>query len=377
MTALERFGTELLPVGESWCLFQAATRATVLLNREAAGCVDEALSSDTRAKSSRRLKDQLEASGFVLEAPANDGGDASRLHRGTNSVSSHADGRAVWRQTYALASGGQAQLASNDETLAALLRAALAPLATDAATRTGQGHTARLAAERTGESFAVWRDGVRVAAGLTLGDARRIAIEALIMALFPAACVAAILHASGVDTSGKRAVLLAGATGSGKTTLMLRLMARGARLLGDDLIPLAASGKACAAFPTAVSVKSGSWPVVGHDFPELLEELTFRLGPREVRYLPLADHACPAGEPHAPRLLAFPRFEPGAVLDVTRLSPEEALARLLETGTAVVGWPRSVAPLIRLVETTPAIGLRYGDLDTAAGAIASALEAGA
>ena len=377
MTALERFGTELLPVGESWCLFQAATRATVLLNREAAGCVAEALSSDTRAKSSRRLKDQLEASGFVLEAPANDRGDASRLHRVTNSVSSHADSRAVWRQTYALASGGQAQLASNDETLAALLRAALAPLATDAATRTGQGHTARLAAERTGESFAVWRDGVRVAAGLTLGDARRIAIEALILALHPEAGTAAILHASGVVTGERHTALLAGATGSGKTTLTLGLVARGARLLGDDLLPLASSGRAIAAFPTSASVKSGSWPVVAHDFPQLLDQPVFRLGAREVRYLPLRDRACPAGETYAPRLLVFPRFEMASQPVVTPLSPEEALARLLETGTAVVGWPRSIAPLIRLVETAPAISLRYGDLDWAARAIASALEAGA
>jgi hypothetical protein len=46
---------------------------------------------------------------------------------------------------------------------------------------------------------------------------------------------------------------------------------------------------------------------------------------------------------------------------VRRLSPAEALQRLLATGTEIVARPRSVAPLVRLVETAPAHELSYSN----------------
>lgn len=374
MNALQAHDAELLAVGESWCLFQPATRAAVLLNAVAAGGVTEVLSGAVETPGALRLRTELEASGFRLEASAGTVAGPQRRGEPLPSIPSEAPSAPVWRQSYALATGEWASVSSNDQSLADLLRAALAPLETGAATRNSRSQQAELVASRTGESFAIWRDGMRVAAGLSLGDVRRMTIESLIVALWPASRVSAILHASGVVTENGQTVLLAGATGSGKTTLTLRLVAKGARLLGDDLLPLDVCGTEVAAFPAAASVKSGSWPLVGADFPELHQLPVFQLGDRDVRYLHRAGSACAAGVTSVPDILVFPRFEAGSEVSVTTLSPEEALARFLESGTAIVGWPRSLRPLVKLVETTPAIALRHSDRDEAARAIATIIE---
>ena len=67
----------------------------------------------------------------------------------------------------------------------------------------------------------------------------------------------AILHGAALVKDG-RALLLAGPTGSGKTTLSLALMARGFALLSDDFTPLALDSKRIAPFPKALGVRAGA-----------------------------------------------------------------------------------------------------------------------
>ncbi len=64
------------------------------------------------------------------------------------------------------------------------------------------------------------------------------------------------IHATCVDLDGF-GVLLRGDSGGGKSDLALRLIDRGARLVADDRVEIAADGKALVARPPAAMVEAG------------------------------------------------------------------------------------------------------------------------
>jgi energy-coupling factor transporter ATP-binding protein EcfA2 len=184
----------------------------------------------------------------------------------------------------------------------------------------------------------------------------------------------AIVHAAAVCRD-ENAVVLPGPAGSGKSTLAASLMLDGWTLAADDITILDHDTPFhVRPLPTALCLKTDSWPVVAEKAPEV-DRLPIhrRADGQSVRYLPPRD-----AEPGTANsasvgvgLIAFPQYRAQAPLKVRRLNASEVFDRFLpqfypvsnrfegETMERVVGFLRQV----------PAIELFYGDGEAAAEAV--------
>ena len=136
-----------------------------------------------------------------------------------------------------------------------------------------------------------------------------------------------VFHAGAVTVDG-RAIAFVGGTGAGKTSLALRLVARGARFLTDDVLAVEATSDGLRAHPGAAIaairpaerelIPPDAWsrlgPVLGHS------EKTYVSVPREAGIAPLA-------------ALYFLRPGPGSAVEPL----ERADPRLLLSSTFVFG----------------------------------------
>lgn len=348
---------ELVDVGGHVALFRRDRHAVALLNQSAADLARALLAEDCDADDAPALLAELRKAGF-LDRP----GSARLAVQAQDAVAPRGDDVPVLG-VYRLGRGRRVRLAVAAPALGALLAATLRPLRTEADGRVGTA----IAVTGAPPGLSVWRDGVAIARNLDAADARRVALQTMLMAVHEEGAMAAILHASTVVVGG-RAVVLAGASGSGKSTLALALAAQGAAYMADDFTGLGHSGQVVCGFPVAVSVKSGSSPVVAGRFPGLRDCPAHEVGDRTVRYLDVGPMTPPPAEAAVGALL-FPRFTADAPLNVERLSPEAALGRLLASGSEVVGWPRSLRPVAELVNRVPAWSLSFGCIDQAITAI--------
>jgi hypothetical protein len=141
------------------------------------------------------------------------------------------------------------------------------------------------------------------------------------------------LHASGLERSG-HALILAGRSGSGKTTMAAALTADGWGYMSDDTILLAPDTLEAVAVPYSLTVKSGAWPILGSRFPALeLAPVHIRVDDQRVRYLspPRRDFATP----RPVRWIGFPHRSTSSASSIRRLDRIEGIYRLLEHCCAV------------------------------------------
>ena len=341
---------EATPVGKALCLFRPDTGALGLLN-EAARAAFEAAG----AQSLRRLP---AAAATPLLRPAG----PARVECWPDEP----DTAAALDVVIAANSAGTAvRFRCHVPWLSGLLGSVLAPL------RAPEGSPASIRLTLAGlddgsERFLLWRDGRAVGGAIRRAEIRRRALIEIAMALHEPNRVAAMLHASAV-TVGDGALLIAGRSGAGKSSLTAALTAAGAAYLGDDLAPLDADGRRLHPFPLAVSVKAGSWDRVAEMFPMLREQTVHTIGDLRVRYLPFPRPK--ATGPVPIRCIIFSSFEPGMSLTSRILAPEEAFALLVDAGSEIVGGPPSAAPLAKLAQSVPAMHLAYADTGEAAAAI--------
>lgn len=169
-----------------------------------------------------------------------------------------------------------------------------------------------------------------------------------------------LLHASAVERGG-RALVMVGASGSGKSTMAALLGEGDWRLMGDEFAMLNMGSGAIHAFPRLISLKNES-------VPEMAARVGLdRLGPiitgtpkGTIRHMvPRADAITRMDEPAMPALLLFPTFggEPG----LRAVPPSEAFMRLTESSTNYValGEP-AFAALTDLIARVPAVAIGYG-----------------
>jgi hypothetical protein len=169
-----------------------------------------------------------------------------------------------------------------------------------------------------------------------------------------------ILHAAAVG-DGRRAVVLCGSNGAGKTTLTAQLLHAGLELVSDDILPLDPGAGAVWPVPFALSVKQGSWEIVGALFPSLWRAPVHLVRGLEVRFhLPDAVRLADPARPLPVAALVFPRFAPGAAPALHRLDPVEALQAVAASWSRIPAEPSRLTAFLRWLEAVPALALDHG-----------------
>ena len=199
---------------------------------------------------------------------------------------------------------------------------------------------------------------------LASGHEADAALTAVLRALIDLACLAKdrllVIHGAGLALPDGTGLLLIAPGGSGKTTLATALNAEGLALLSDDVVPVDETGR-LVALHTPICVKAGSWPVLARQRPDLAAAPTLQRYGQPVRYLPPLGPS-PA-KPLTPRLLLFPRYQPGCAPHTEALTPEQALQELIEAEAVIRDLTQAkLTALARWVSALPAQSLTYPDL---------------
>ncbi len=213
--------------------------------------------------------------------------------------------------------------------------------------------------------FAV--DGSVLYPSLEFGQVLQVLMQEGLTRLNGACASGPVFHAAAL-ADARGGIILCGQSGSGKSTLAAWLLAsHGFRYLTDEVIACSEDGGQISGFARSLVLKKGSaflWQrFLGRDGREGL--LRFSDGSAWIEPL-LLDRAgvCPQT---APRLLLFPCYTPAAPLQVTQLTPAEALFRLLQSLVNARNLPGSgLGQVARLARQVTAYRLEYSDLEIAA-----------
>ncbi|MDD3518460.1 MAG: hypothetical protein PHQ14_08930 [Chromatiales bacterium] len=184
------------------------------------------------------------------------------------------------------------------------------------------------------------------------------------------------LHGASMSIDGRPA-LFVGARGSGKTTLMLRLLLDGAAFHGDEYVLTGADGMAHS-LPRVLHVKPGTLerlPAVAEACrgkPRLQlrwDNDFYPLDPTDLGHDWRSVDARPAAIFFlTPAFDAPPAIEPMAQIDMVR----ELMQQVIGIDQTIGRQARDVCALVR---GTPCFGLRVGDLDATAARVCETLRA--
>ncbi|MFV0249355.1 MAG: hypothetical protein ACK5H1_10425 [Tenacibaculum sp.] len=137
-----------------------------------------------------------------------------------------------------------------------------------------------------------------------------------------------IFHASALS-NGKYVILFLGDSGSGKSTALALLQTRGFDCLADDFVPVLAHNQNVYSFPSAISVKKNSIPVLLPFYAELKSAAEYHLKKQQktVRYLPPKNANRPL---HLPcKKLVFIKYKLEIGIDLRQISKIDAFQKLV------------------------------------------------
>jgi hypothetical protein len=176
----------------------------------------------------------------------------------------------------------------------------------------------------------------------------------------------AIIHAAAI-ANNEQVMILPAESGSGKSTLSAALMYAGYRYLGDDIVPVRQDDFNVTPFITSLSIKQGSWDIIGKLYPRLHDNPEYTSRDRRLRYLHLDKASIDDNDCRPVRCLAFPRYDSQAEENLQRIESTEALARLIEAGI----WlghpldPVKIRQFLDWLDRIPAYSMTYQSLDRA------------
>jgi hypothetical protein len=226
---------------------------------------------------------------------------------------------------------------------------------------------------RAGEIFVLTRDD-QVVDQLDTAPAARWAMVRQLVSVGTHRSWLALLHAGAVATPAG-GLLLSGDSGAGKSSLLAGLVHAGFPLVADDIVPLEERSGLVWPVRLAISIKNGSWPVIGSLFPELADAPVISFGGRAMRFLwpnTRAVAADSAGYPAAAVL--FPRYLKDAPAELTRFDPAQSLILLGEGGSLLPTTDSGLTEFPAWWGRLPAYRLSYGRLEEAAAAVRALTE---
>lgn len=157
------------------------------------------------------------------------------------------------------------------------------------------------------------------------------------------------LHA-GCAASNSGAIMLPGAWGRGKSTLVMELYDRGWSFLSDDIAPCDPIARKVNPFPATPRIRAN----IGKTIPRE------RLGNLPKDSTPL-DPTRVAPKPHAISMIVFPHYEAGAPPKLAPMSPGQAVGELLENCLSLAkNEDATIKQLCKMVEALPVYRLQFG-----------------
>jgi len=229
----------------------------------------------------------------------------------------------------------------------------------------GARHAVAITKEQGGR-FALQLDGTPSQAGVVREDLLDLLQDEVVHALIVDMASAVVVHAGAVALND-RAIILAGPTGSGKTSLAAWFVANGCQYISDEVVALVDDGTGVVGFPRAMVHKGGP-----ADRPAMLAGSfaanTIRtgsrmmIGPKPERVATRSTKRC--------GLIIFPEFESGAPLRISAVTAAQTGLRLMGCNLNSRNLPGAgFGEISALARDAPAFVLHYGDFDQLDGVV--------
>lgn len=175
-----------------------------------------------------------------------------------------------------------------------------------------------------------------------------------------------LVHAGAVAWEDE-GVILPAASGSGKSSLVAKLVGTGWRYLSDEVAVIAPGSRQLLPFAKSLHLHAGARAVLKFTHPTLTSTVSYRaLDAAEVWYLP----PFPNWLPRAPvplRCAIIPSFVPGARTELVPTSPSIVLGCLLQQSFNLCRHgARAIVDLVQVLSDVRCYALTFGDLDAAA-----------
>jgi hypothetical protein len=176
-----------------------------------------------------------------------------------------------------------------------------------------------------------------------------------------------IIHSAVVERNGM-AVILPGAPGAGKSTLCAALVARGWRLLSDEMAMIDSADGSVVPIPRPISLKNQSVDIMRRFAPDLIFGPPFddTTKGKVVHVRPPSSCVAHAEENSLLKRIVFPKYTARAVAELTTVTRGNAFMRLAEQSFnySILGG-LGFDLLASLVEDCEAADFTYSDLDDA------------
>jgi hypothetical protein len=205
------------------------------------------------------------------------------------------------------------------------------------------------------DRYAIKGDAKERREALTESELIDAVLDEVIHSLVDDLDTAVALHAASVAWQGK-SVLIAGASGAGKTSLAGWLVAKGFAFLSDELVVVPDKSGTSISFPRPLLAKGGADELI-----DILRGRAETLATADNTVICLKQRSSASDQPCQVGLIIFPHFVAGSELDLAALSPALAGMRLMECNLNARNLPdHGFSTLAALARNVPALSLTYG-----------------